>query len=140
MGRQCSLLGNISSFMAATACQMRGKTSKAQPQLRINCVQMHNGGKQGSTATADQLRRKTQPPLLTSVDARKANHRNCGELSATAHDFSLPASLASCHVAFLGTSAYIGGECCQWEVGAFVLCPLVPPSRCVQFFFSDGQA
>ena len=116
VGRQGSTLAIISMFMAATACQM------------------HNGDKQGSTATADQLRRKTQPQLRTSVDARKANHRNCGELSATAHYFSLPASLASFHVAFLGTSAYIGGECCQREVGAIMLFSSAPPCRCVQSF------
>ena len=119
--------------------QLRAKCEGRQARLNRNCgstaCKCTTGDKQGSTATADQLRRKTQPQLRTSVDARKANHRNCGELSATAHYFSLPASLASCHVAFLGTSAYIGGECCQREVGASMLCSLAPPCRCVQSFF-----
>ena len=84
VGRQGSTLASISIFMAATACQMRRKTSKAQPQLRINCVQMHNGGqarlnrncgstaKEDTAATANKCRRKeSEPPQL-----RRA-FRNC---------------------------------------------------------------
>ena len=116
------------------------------PQLRAKCTtgdkqgstatadQLTTGDKQGSTATADQLRRKTQPQLRTSVDARKANHRNCGELSATAHYCSLVASVASCLPTFLGTAAYIVGECCQREVGSIMLFSFPPPYRCVQSF------
>ena len=118
--------------------QLRAKCEGRQARLNRNCgstaCKCTTGDKQGSTATADQLRRKTQPQLRTSVDARKANRRNCGELSAAAHYFSLPASLASCHVACLGTSAYIGGECCQREVGAIMLFSSAPPCRCAQSF------
>ena len=77
VGRQGSTLASISMFMAATACQMRRNTSKAQPQLRINCVQMHNGGqarlnrncgstaKEDTAATANKCRRKdSEPPQL----------------------------------------------------------------------------
>ena len=77
-GRQGSTLATTSISMAATACQMRRKTSKAQPQLRINCVQMHNGGqarlnrncgstaKEDTTATANKCRRKGKRPTATA--------------------------------------------------------------------------
>ena len=34
-----------------------------------------------------------------------------------------------------GTSAYIGGECCQREVGAIMRFSFAPPCICVQPFF-----
>ena len=131
VGRQRSALANISISWP----QLRAKCTTGDKQgSTATADQLTTGDKQGSTATADQLRRKTQPQLRTSVDARKANHRNCGELSATAHYCSLVASLASCLVAFLGTAAYIVGECCQREVGSIMLFSSAPPCKCVQSF------
>ena len=134
VGRQCSTLATLSMFMAATVCICEGRQARLLLTYGSTACTCTTGDKQGSTATADQLRRKTPSQLQTSVDAMKANHRNRGERSATAHFVSHPASLRSFFPASLGTSAYIGGECCEREVGAVMLCSLAQPCRCVQSF------